>query len=87
MGANAFEDIIYQGAVYTVGDPMFIGLLVFIFFAGFVMLQNIPTSAKVLVLAGASILALAFMPTWIIVLVGLVMAGLLYLGVMRWMSK
>jgi len=87
MAGNAFEEMMYNGAVWTVGDPMFLGLLVFVFFAGFVMLQNIPTSAKVLVLAGASILALAFMPTWIIILVGLALAGLLYLGVMRWMNK
>ena len=87
MGANAFEDIIYQGAVYTVGDPMWIGLLVFAFFTGFVLLQNIPTSAKVMVLAGAALLALAFMPTWIVVLVGLALAAILYLGVMRWINR
>lgn len=84
---SVFEEIIYEGAVWTVGDPTFIGLLVFIFFAGFVMLQNLPTSGKVLIIAGGALLGLAFMPTWVAVMFGLIFSGILFLGLWRLLNR
>lgn len=84
---TTFERIIYEGAIWSVGDPMILGLIVFVFFAGFVMLQNIPQTAKIVILSGAGILALAFMPTWVIIIFGLIAAVIVYFGLMRVTTK
>jgi len=79
-----FEEIFYNGALASVGDPMFIGILVWIFFAIFVMLQNLPTSGKIVIMVPATILALGmFSSSGWMVLAGLAFAVMLYFGIKR----
>lgn len=81
------EQYIYEGALQAVGDPILLGLLVFGFFIGFVTLQGQRLEGKMAILAPAVFLALAFLPSVVTVLVGLVFGFILYLALMRLLSR
>jgi hypothetical protein len=81
---TGIDAIFYNGALSTVGDPNFLGILVWVFFAIFVMLQNLPTSAKIAIMVPATMLALALLnSTGWVVLAGLSIAVIVYFGFRR----
>jgi hypothetical protein len=81
------EQAIYEGALTAVGDPIFLGFLVFGFFLGFVVLQGQNLTGKMVILVPAGILALAFMPNWVSILFGLVCGGILYLAINKFITR
>ena len=85
-GVKPLEEFIYNGMLQLVGDPIFLGLLVFGFFLGFVLLQNTRYDSKLVILASASLLMLAFIPPLAVVF-ALVAAGIMYLGYLKFVSR
>ena len=85
---DTISAMFYSGALTTVGDPTWLGILVFVFFGGFVMLQNLPTSAKVVIMVPASLLALMLFSSqaWAILAV-LFMGFIVYIGMKRLFNR
>ena len=77
------EQMIYESAVQSVGDPIILGLLTFGFFLGFVAMQGQRLEGKIFVLVPALILSLAFMPPVVTILAGLILGGILYLALRK----
>lgn len=86
MSFQPLEEMIYNGFLNTVGNPLFLGLLVLGVFSAFVLMQNTRTDAKVVILVPAFILASAFISP-LLVLGGLALSVLLYLSVTKMMSR
>jgi hypothetical protein len=84
---GSIEEYIYEGALTAVGDPILLGLCVFGFFLGFVTLQGQSLVGKISIIVPATFLALAFLPSVATVLVGLVFGFILYLALMRLLSR
>lgn len=80
------EQMIYENAVQTVGDPIVLGLLTFGFFLGFVLMQGQRLEGKIMVLVPALLLSLAFMPPVVTIVSGLVLGGILYLALRKFNS-
>jgi len=83
---NGIEALMLNGMLAIFGNPLYIGLMVIIFFVGFVVLQNQPTSSKVGITAAAALLAAAFVP-WLAIIVGIGVGFVLYLGLMRLLTR
>ena len=79
MGLDTIANMFATGAITIVGDPIILGVLIFAFFAIFVLLQNTRLDHKVAILVPASFLSLAFVPILSIV-VGLAFGIILYLA-------
>jgi hypothetical protein len=82
-----FEALMYQGALTAVGDPVFIGFLVFGFFFGFVVMQGQNLPGKTLVLVPAAILALAFLPSWVYIIFGVFLGFILSLALGKLIAR
>jgi hypothetical protein len=82
-----FETLMYQGALTAVGDPIFIGFLVFGFFFGFVVMQGQNFAGKMLILTPAGILALAFFPSYIVLMFGLILGYILSLALNKLLAR
>ena len=88
MGMEGIESMFDEGMRSVVGDPTFIGLLIWIFFGGFVMLQNTRIDVKMAIMVPATFLAMAFFPTNIpMILFGLFCSFILYFAAMRVFGK
>jgi hypothetical protein len=81
------EDFLGSQATQIAGSPIFIGLLVLAFFSALVLLRDVRLEVKVLGIGGGSILALAFLPSWSAILLGLGGALVLYLALMKVVSR
>ncbi len=68
-GFGGLESLIYSGAMSTVGDPTFLGLLILGFFIGFVYLQGTRMDVKLMVIVPAMFLAVSFLPLLKVVMV------------------
>lgn len=80
--ARGIEELIYNGVMEIVGDPVFAGALVLTLFIVFTLLQGIRTDGKIVILVPAFILSLAFIPILALPVV-LVVSAVLYLGIMK----
>lgn len=83
---SPIEAALANGMLGIVGDPLYTGLLVLGFFAGFVILQNTSLPLKVLIITGAAFLASAFIP-FLGLITALATSALLYAGIMRVVNK
>jgi hypothetical protein len=83
---SVLEALIANGMLSLVGDPIFIGLLVAIFFTAFVIMQGLKIDGKLLGIGGGLILAAVFIPGFIII-IGLAMAFILYKAIMKLIGK
>ena len=81
---DTLSAMFYQGALSTVGDPTWLGILVFVFFGGFVMLQNVGFSTKIAIMVPAILLSLFLFPstTWAYIAV-FVFVLIVYIGLKR----
>ena len=80
------ESLIHNGALNTVGDPTFLGLLVLGFFLAFIFFQNTRFDAKMVVIIPATFLAIAFAPI-LMILTAFILSGLLYLALNKLISR
>jgi len=78
-GLLPMETWMGDGFAQTVGDPIFLGIMIIGFFFGFTMLQGLRLDAKLLILVPAVILAFPFIPFLPLVL-GLICAFVVYLA-------
>jgi hypothetical protein len=85
-GFSTIENTVATGMLSLVGDPIFLGFFVAIFFAAFVMLQGLRLDGKLLGIGAGLILAAAFIPGFIII-IGLGMAFILYKALMKLIGK
>lgn len=83
MGFAGIESIFYNGFLSLVGEPIFMGMLVLALIGGWVMVAGMRLDAKLLGIVPAVILAAAFMPALLLLIGGLMMAGLLYFALMK----
>lgn len=81
------EDFIGSQASVIVGNPVFIGLLILAFFGALVLLRDVRLEVKILGIGGGFILALAFLPNWLAVLFGLGGALIIYLALMKVITR
>lgn len=81
------EQQIYEGALSMVGDPIFLGFLVFGFFLGFAIMQGQKFAGMMLILTPAGILALAFFPSYVTLLFALVLGFILALAINKLISR
>ncbi len=81
-GVKPLEELIYTTSLNTVGDPVYLGILIMAFFGVFVMLQGGRTDLKVGVITAAFLLASAFIP-WLGLMIGLIIGGVIYLALHR----
>lgn len=71
-----------------VGDPLFIGILILVFFGVFVMLQNTRLDHKLAIMVPAALLALGFFGAGVAYfLIAFFFAGVLYLAFMKFINK
>lgn len=84
---GAFEQLIYEGALSVAGDPIFIGLLVFGFFLGFALLQGQKFAGFMLILVPGAILAIAFMPNYVVIILGLILGVILALALNKLITR
>ena len=77
-GVRPLEEMIYNTAMSSMGNPAFIGLIIAAFFTAFVMLQGGRNDFKALMIGAGLILATAFID-WLLVLVALGAGFVLYL--------
>lgn len=85
-GFQPLEDLMFQGAMDIVGDPVFLGILVMAFFFGFVMFQGLRFEAKAMFIIGGSLLAIAFIPV-LAVIIGFGVGILVYLALNKVFNK
>ncbi|MDD3906562.1 MAG: hypothetical protein PHS46_08615 [Candidatus Omnitrophica bacterium] len=85
-GLIELENWAGDGFAQTVGDPIFMGILLLGFFFGFTMLQGLGFSGKLLILVPVAILAFPFIP-FLPVFLGLVCAFILYLALAKMDNK
>jgi hypothetical protein len=84
---NPFEELIYDGTLSVLGDPIYLGMLVLVFFVGFVILQGVNnTAAKGAIIFPAVLLATAFIPFGAL-LIGIFIGFVLYLALMKIVGK
>ena len=86
-GLTSLEEIIAGGIIDIVGDPFLAGLLVLVFFGGFVFLQGTRLDAKVAILIPAVLLAFAVFPSFMMVPFLLVISFVLYLAVTKFLGR
>jgi len=82
-----FEALIYQGALSAVGDPIFLGFLVFGFFLGFAMMQGQKFAGMILITVPAGILALAFFPSYMVLIFGVVLGFILAIALNKLITR
>jgi len=89
MGELSFlEGYVHDGTMNIVGDPIFIGFLVLIFFGVFVMLQNTRLDHKLAIMVPAALLSLGFFGAGVVYfLLAFFFAGILYLAFMKFINK
>jgi hypothetical protein len=80
---GALDAYIYDGLIQLAGDPIILGILVFGFFGAFVFVQGLKLPGKIAVLLPASLLATAFLPKVVTVVLALVLGFILYFGFMK----
>lgn len=85
-GFHPFETMIWQAFLDSVGDPVWLGLLIVTFFTAFVMLQGTRLDGKILVIVPALLLAAAFIPI-ITIVIGFGIGGLVFYAIMRFMNR
>jgi len=88
-GFSFLEQLIYQGFMTMVGDPLFLGFLVLGFFGTFVMLQGTRIDHKLAILVPAFILAMAVglsSPNFV-VLVILMLSGILAAAILKFTGR
>jgi len=85
MGTG-LESNLAEGVLSAVGNPIYAGLLVLGFFAGFVILQNTSFPLKATIVVAACFLAAAYIP-FLGLIAALVSAVILYAGAMRVIGK
>lgn len=81
-GVIPLESYIADGFAQTVGDPIFLGILVIVWFLGFTIMQGTRIDAKLVIMVPALLLATAFIP-FLGILISLVFAALIYLAIMK----
>jgi len=87
MGFESIEAVFYNGFVSLVGEPIFLGFIVLALFVGWVMVAGFRLDAKLLGIVPALILASVFMPSFVLLLDGLAVAGILYYALMKFMRR
>lgn len=71
-----------------VGNPLFLGILVFLTFIGVIILAKIRDDGRIMVIVPAGILALAFLPSWVAsTVVMLVLGAILFYGLHRLVNR
>jgi len=86
-GFAGLESIFYNGFLSLVGEPIFLGFIILALFLGWVMVAGFRLDAKLLGIVPALILAAAFMPAVMLLIGGLVIAGILYYALMKFMRR
>jgi len=87
MPYTGIEQIFYEGAMSTVGDPIYIGILVIGFFAACVMFQGQRLDGIILMMIFAFFLAGAFMPIWLLTIGIFAFAFIIFIGLMRLITR
>jgi hypothetical protein len=82
MTQTGLETMFSDGFTNTVGDPIFLGLILVGFLGAFVMLQGLRLDGKMLILVPALLLASAFIP-FLPVLLGLALGFVLWLAISK----
>ena len=85
-GFGTLETMFFDGFFSVAGDLIVLGIITFVFFLAFVIVQNTRLDHKVAILVPASFLALAFAPIFTFV-VALVFAFMLYLVITKIMNR
>lgn len=83
---STVEQFMADGFQSSFGDTAVMGILVLAFFGVFVMLQNTRFDAKLAIMVPATILAAAFIP-WFGIVLALVLGVVLYLGIIKLISR
>jgi len=86
-GFSGLETIFYNGFLSLVGDQIFLGFIVLALIVGWVMVAGFRLDAKLLGIVPAIILASVFMPSFVLLLGGLAIAGILYYAFMKFMRR
>jgi hypothetical protein len=85
---SPIEDIIWQGMIVAVGNPIYIGLIVMSFFGIFAFLQGHTLPGLLAIAIPGTILGFAIMlPSIVAILFGLALAFVLYFAVMRLIGR
>lgn len=85
--SNYLENFLGTQATTITGNPLFTGLLILAFFSTFVLLKDTKLELKILGIGGGFILALLFLPTWLIILFGIGSAVVIYLAIMKVLNR
>jgi len=81
------EDFIGTQGMLIAGNPLFIGILVLAFFTALVLVRRSNLEVRVLAIGGGFLLALAFFPSWLIVLFAMGLAIVMYLAIIRLITR
>lgn len=76
------EELIYNGIIAIIGDATYIGVLILLFFGGIAVVLDTRLEFKIVIIIGASILALPFIPALFVPLV-LISGILVFLAIIK----
>lgn len=86
-GLYPIENLFANGMSQAFGDPIYSGLIILLFFGGFVFLQNTRLDTKIAIMTPVAILTIIFLGPIIGFLIMVVGGLLIYFALMRVINK
>lgn len=80
---NPLEEILAEGFLSVVGDPLFLGLILLGFFGALVFVQGTRLDGKLVVIVPVLLMSLLFLPPWLAIAFAIGMGVVVYLALTK----